>query len=339
MKTKEPRKIQGYTLVELMVAILIAFVVLGGVYQTLTRETIDMQREEIILDMQNNARVGVEKIAQEIRKAGFLGCGGDLVANTLNNNGADATHVGDLTKAADWDGQKTILNTIKENTTAGVDYLGTPLEFNDNAAAAHSLYDEGTDAISVVYLAGDVPLEDKMTASTTNPIKLKKNAFKEGDILYITDCRDASLFQKTNSTPDTAKVWHDAGVLQNNVEDLGIAYGATPARVYSLEISTFYVKKNELKHNSNLRTVASNIEDLEFEFMLDDSGNWSATVADPEQVKAVRISVLAMSEEVNDYTNSEIYDYTGSPYSAVSPNDHRYRYLAQATVTLRNADL
>ncbi|MDF1578269.1 MAG: PilW family protein, partial [Desulfobulbales bacterium] len=106
-------------------------------------------------------------------------------------------------------------------------------------------------------------------------------------------------------------------------------------------ISTFYVKDNELRHNANLRIVADNIEDLQFEFLedTDDDGDlgdqsWSATFGDPNLVGAIRVWVLAMSEVVNDYTNNETYNYAGNP--AYEPNDNRYRYLASATVTLRN---
>ena len=62
---------RGYTLVEIMVVMLISFIVLGGVYKAITTESIEMDKEEIILDMQLNARAALDIIAADIRKAGF----------------------------------------------------------------------------------------------------------------------------------------------------------------------------------------------------------------------------------------------------------------------------
>lgn len=361
MGISEFRKSRGYTLVEIMVAMVIALIVLGGVYQTIVRENVDMDREIIILDMQNNARVAIDRITREIRRTGFVGCGGDLAVNTLNNQGASTTLLGTKTSAVGlvagpdyWRGLDTMLTELKNGTT--VDYLGVPFAFHNNAAASHPLYDEGTDAISLVALGGDVAQDPaQIMVSGIDPVYLKDKAFTKGDILLITDCKDYSIFQKSNcanTLEAKRKMTEGCGsesppLIALNVSDdtdLGKAYGnEAPARVYNLQISTFFVSGSELVHNKNGRSVALNIEDLQFEFITDTDNDkdlsdetWSLTAAVPGDVRAIRVSVLAMSEVVNGYNNPATYNYAGKSYT---PNDQRYRYLTSAAVYLRNAGI
>ena len=120
---------------------------------------------------------------------------------------------------------------------------------------------------------------------------------------------------------------------------MGKAYGNEAlARVYNLKTSTFFINDSKLKHNLSNRAIASNIEDLQFEFMTSIGGAWAQTfdATKPEDVRAIRVWVLAMSDEVPDYTNRESYTYLGSTYK---PNDNRYRYLASSVVYLRNAGI
>jgi type IV pilus assembly protein PilW len=371
MKITGLKNIKGFTLVEVMVATLITFIVMGGAYQTLTRETIDMERQEIILDMQNNARVAIDRITREIRRAGFFGCGGDLAVNALNNAGTDATQLDILTTATSpaadgetWKGSSSILTTLREMDPAEIDYLATPLAFNNNAATTHPLYAAGTDTLSLVYLGGDVPLDPThaLTADTsaTKELELTRGAFAKGDILLITDCKNYSLFQKTNCG-DTQRVRHtdaDSCVSQdpdltttlNFDSNLGIAYGVMElARVYNLKISTFFIgtgdNANDLIYNKKGQTIASNIEDLQFEFITDtdndgklDDETWASTFdsAKPEDVRAIKVWVLAMSEVMQGAIQGS-YSYAGKP--PYTPNDNRYRYLTSSAVYLRNAGI
>lgn len=362
MKTTELKNIKGYTLVEVMVATLITFIVLGGVYQTITRETIDMDQQESILDMQNNARAAIDRITREIRRAGFLGCGGDLATGTLVGDGDVTATIGALTAGTGWDGNTSILTTLLGmGGGSDINYLGTPLGYFDNAASDHGIYAPGTDALSLVYLAGDVALDTAMAIST-DPLDLATSAFDKGDILLITDCKDAALLQKTNCS-DTLLVRHtiadacpgEPPALNplNSGTDLGKDYGnEAPARVYSVKISTYFLEKgtNELCYNTKDLAIAANIEDLQFELLFDENNNkdltddaWRSsfpTGFTAFDVRAIRVWILAMSDVVNSYTNTETYDYPDSLYPAGSPpNDHRYRYLAASAVYLRNSGI
>ena len=320
----------GYSLVEVMVAMVISLIVLSGVYRVITDETVNAAREEAVLDMQNNARVAMARIAGDLRRTGFFGCGGKLSADTV---------------------------------TGGYTYPPTSIVFTNNDAGA-----AGTDAITLAFLGGDVPLEpghaDTIGIATDKKFKLARKAFATGESLLITDCEEYAIFTKTNPTDDTFLLEHDT--TSNTSADLKRAYGAPrPARVYNFESSAYRVDDAELKFNGQV--VAENIEDLQFEFIEDtdndgDLGDqaWQQTFADPEEVRAVRVWVLAMSDIAYSYTDNNTYDYPNSPYHsgsipAFSTNgdggspasqapladdyEHRYRYLASAIIYLRNAGI
>lgn len=362
----------GFTLVEIMVAMVITLIVMGGVYQTLRDEDVNHDRSEKILDMQNNARVALERVVRDIRRTGSLGCGGDLAANTLSNTVTTETDfiqrltVNPASPSPDnWLADKPILSTLvdKAGAGSGINFLSEVMGFNNNANA-HQLYQQGTDALTLVYLSDERALAAAM-GSTTNPIVLKSSGFDTNDILYITDCSNYSLFQKTNGP--AATVQHAASGL-NNSADLMKNYGdQSAARVFKLNTATYFVHTGDfnLCYNATNQAIASNIEDLQFEFLSDENndGNladdlsatpshWRTVLAAPvptsaKAVRAIRIWVLAMSEPDYTYTDTNTYVYPGSPYDPDSPatlllpspvdGEHRHRYLASAVVFLRNA--
>ncbi len=318
------KKNGGYTLVEVMVAMAISLIVLAGVYKAIVDESVNFEKDEAVLDMQNNARVAIARIARDIRRTGFFGCGGELSANTV----------------------------------AGFSFPPTSIVFAGDDST-NSAIDDGTDSITLQFLAGDVPVDvDTPTTlpSATDPITLYRKAFNNGDTLYVTDCEEYAIFDKTNGTEPSKTVEH--GV------NLGRAYGTPlPARVYRFETAVYRVNGAQLR-DINGQVIANNIEDLQFEFITDsdDDGelndeNWANTFTNAADVRAIRIWVLAMSDTAYSYTDTNTYDYPNSPYhSGTAPYNtngtggspasqtglsadlkHRYRYLASTIVYLRNA--
>jgi type IV pilus assembly protein PilW len=349
----------GYTLVEILVVMLISFIVLGGVYQAITRESIELDKEEIILDMQLNARAALDIIAGDIRKAGFLGCTGTLAADTTSNTGtADPLQ----TMTGIGDTNLPIIDALNVEP-GGVNYLGDPLAYVNDVAGGHVTYQEGTDVLSVRYLDGDAQLETAMADGTVT-VDLPMNDFKRADILYITDCEFYSLFQKTNCSPtpsahnaahalaDTCPSETDTPVPDGNTTiDLGKAYGEN-ARVYKLVINTYFIQDGSfaISQNSTGTDIVKNIEDLQFQYKWDANGNNDLAddpwIDDPiaggveaTEIREIKIYVLARSEPVYSYTNNNLYVYPNSPYDTTAPGDNYYRYLASAVVTLRNSGL
>lgn len=340
---------RGFTLVEIMVSMLIALIVMGGVYRTLSDESIEHDRSEKILDMQNNARVAMGRIVKDVRRAGFLGCGGEPVAIMPIAFGTDATRIGQLTIAAptvrNMQNYSSILKQLIDfpsmaGPVAGVDYLGEALGFGNNAPAAHDFYQAGTDALTLVYLSDErMVIAPLATAVATDPVTLSSRAYALGDILYITDCEDFSLFQKTNG-PDLLTAAHTTTPPSLNTTNNLKFYGReAPARVFKLNTSTYFLNKGSfnLCHNDTDRPIASNIEDLQFEFLFDNScagvacvggdglltdESWTTGLGanTSKDVRAVRIWLLAMSDTDFTFTDTNNYNYPSSPYCSAAWN-------------------
>ena len=339
----------GFTLVEVMVSMVIALIVMGGVYRTLADEDINHDRSEKILDMQNNARVAIERIARDVRRIGSFGCGGTLAASTLKNTGlmstvppTETTFVNQYTAGVLWDGSEAILSSLVTAAGGGtsINFLSEVMGFNDDAAAGHDFYQEGTDALTLVYLSDERLLTSTVDVLTDN-FTISPNGFKQDEILYITDCQNYSLLQKTDT--GVASVTHqiDTGINNSN-PSLGKAYGSeTPARVSTLNTATYFIHNNgefELCRNDTGRQIASNIEDLQFEFLGDLScagvacANGDGSLADEawqsspaaftteRPVRAVRIWVLAMSDPDYGYSDTNNYNYPNSQYCAAAYN-------------------
>jgi type IV pilus assembly protein PilW len=337
----EPGKISGlsgYTLVEVMVAMLIIFIVMGGVYRTISDETINMDRQEKILDMQNNARAVIERLTRDLRRTGFMGCGGVLSANTLPNEGSNATWVEQYTLAdtaiggQDWDGSLSMLDEIRDNGV-NVDYLGENLAVLNDAPAGHGLYKEGSDALTLVYLSNQRNLANAIDPLDADVVlDLNEGGYATGDIIYMTDCANFALFQKTNGDNALTIEHDDSSSTYNTSKDLGKIYGVTaPTKLFKLNVVPYFIEAdaNQLSRGTKGEDIASNIEDLQVEFLFDtnDDGvlsdeNWQDGLGthSSKEIRAVRVWVLAMSDPDYGYTDNNTYDYPNSPYYTPSPN-------------------
>jgi type IV pilus assembly protein PilW len=61
----------GFTLVELMIAMLLGIIVLGAMYGVFTIQNKHLTNQEQIVEMQQNARMAIDHITREIRMAGY----------------------------------------------------------------------------------------------------------------------------------------------------------------------------------------------------------------------------------------------------------------------------
>lgn len=66
-----PTGAAGFTLIELMIAMLLGMIVLGAMYGVFTIQNKHFTNQEQIVEMQQNARMAIDLIAREIRMAGY----------------------------------------------------------------------------------------------------------------------------------------------------------------------------------------------------------------------------------------------------------------------------
>lgn len=79
---------RGFTLVELLVAMTLGLVLIGGVISVVVTTRQTLRVNENLAHMQEGARFSFEIMAREIREAGMVPCGTRLTANVLRTAGS-----------------------------------------------------------------------------------------------------------------------------------------------------------------------------------------------------------------------------------------------------------
>jgi type IV pilus assembly protein PilW len=184
-----PLNQRGLTLVELMVAITIGVFLTGAVAALYanTRTGFDYSNE--VARMQENGRFALEVLSRDIRMAGYNGCGRNVsTANVVNGNSSDPM----------------------------LDF-STPIHGYNDGNIPQFLSDAGalssSDALILIGGAGG----DLVVKSHNPPsaqIDTNTHSIKPGEILLITDCSKASIFQitgPTNNNNNATNVVHNTG--------------------------------------------------------------------------------------------------------------------------------
>ena len=81
---------RGFTMVELMVALLLGLVLIGGVINVFLTSGQTLRVNQNLSRVHENARFGIDMFSREIREAGMVPCGSTLSANVLRTGSAPA---------------------------------------------------------------------------------------------------------------------------------------------------------------------------------------------------------------------------------------------------------
>ena len=84
----KPQRQRGLTLVELLVAMTLGLILIGGVLSVVVTTRQTLRVNENLARLQEGARFSFEIMAREIREAGLIPCGTRLTANVLRTTGS-----------------------------------------------------------------------------------------------------------------------------------------------------------------------------------------------------------------------------------------------------------
>ena len=87
--THRPSRQSGVTLVELMIAMVVGLLLVGGILQVFSSSRYSYRVHEATSRMQESGRMALEIIGRDIRMADFWGCASktENVVNNLNSGG------------------------------------------------------------------------------------------------------------------------------------------------------------------------------------------------------------------------------------------------------------
>lgn len=330
---------QGFSLVEMMVALAVGLVSVGAVSAVLISSSSIYRVSDNRARMQENARFAVTEIQEDVRMAGFMGCFNiDMFPSRFTNLAKNPTDFEN--DYALWIG----------GHEAG-DGVFTPA-LNANIGKGGHTPAAGNDVL-VVRLPGgrSVPLSDTME-TTSVPVPVLNNAsFTEGGLALVSDCSHANLFVVGNKAA-TDKLVHAADVNTSAKTTKVFSHldGALATPIvtvsYFLSASSDGVAGNKsLWRQEGLAAaeeIADGIEKMQLEYGIDtdalpDGVTNQFVTADAvgtARVTALKVSLLVRSPADKLARATQTFNFDG--YVGQSAADKRLYTPFSTTIALRN---
>ena len=360
---------RGLTIVELLIAAVLAIFLAGGIIQIFVGNRVTFEFNDGVSRIRENANFALEHITFMSRMAGYSGCTAETVvfnnlAGTANpfrddiNNGlqgfdANGTGVGETFAATATD--------PAGSTTAGNWSPALPAEL---LAAVPGGIVPGSD---VLVIRGATGASTPLITPFTDYSQLFLGAahdFTSGEVLVVTDCNKASIFQLTSATSGsgTFSLVHadTAGFSPGNTVATWPAeqeYGLG-SEVSRLQTHVFYVAPGasgrpsliqaRLQPTSATATdfqteeLAEGVDSMQIRYGVDgdnddDIDAWATAdaVADWARVLSVEITLLVRSDdEYGTDVDTFVYNVGGTQFNPV--DDRRLRQVFSTTVGIRN---
>jgi len=341
-------RIQGFSLVELMVALTIGLIILSSVSMLFVSSKKTYTTQDRLARLQENARFAMQFIIKDLRLTGYYGCvdeiNADSVSNTLNSSTSFAYNAqipleGLNSAAGTWypSGSATLPSGIASGTDAIAIRMG--------------------DASSSVYIDTEMP---------NSSAELKVNSvtgFNTGDIIMVSDCTSTDIMQITQVQTSSVKLQHNPGGGSspgNSTQKLSKAYSPSGngTRVMKFMTRQYFIATGAsgnpaLWRQDNTATpveLVDGIESLQVLYGKDTDSDripnlylqagaaGLQSAADWSSVVSVRIGILARTVNDKDTDiDSGTYDVDGdgaNDFTALG--DRNKRRIFQAAVQLRN---
>lgn len=349
---------EGFSLVELLVAMVVGLVLLGGIYQVFIGSSSSYSINESLSRVQENGRFAIYLMRDEVLGAGYLGCLQDTstLSTALNDptafvlNFSQGVYGLEATGVNVWQDDVGAVNPAAAGSTALA--LTAPVSESD------VLVIRGVDPNMTVELTTEMPLS---TSALTLPPGLS-GVLAANDVLLITDCEGAAVFQVTGYNNGDGTTDHVVGVLplqtdpaypRNSTTDLGHTF-AEGSEVFSPRTVAYYVRQNPIGEPSLYRKIGlsaveelvQGVESMQISYGVDTNGDRAADsyvkangIISWSEVVSVRLWLLMRSAEeiLRGPVDTALYDIDGDGTIEIGPaNDQRLRMVMSTTIGLRN---
>ncbi len=348
---------KGVSLVEIMIALTVSMFIMLGIFQVFVGISASGNLSNALARVQETGRFTLDYFARDFRLIGYQGC-------------IDTEEVGVNIQADD-----SPTNSIQTTELQGFRIVGDgswspaqPAEFD--AVGAMAALTTVSDILYVQHAAAgvsEVAVGSNSANAADGTVTLVNNnyGFAQGDLLIITDCSKADLFEVTNLAGLVLQ--HSAAA--NDAAAFSGTYAAG-SRVMEFIAKAFYVQNtgrtnasgdavsglyqyDVLAAANQEQEIIEGVERMVIEYGQElSSGNVRYVnildgSLDLDEVDRLRVSVLVASTEralsQDDTSIYQLFGYTVGPVGtvgvdAVYPNDRRLRKAFSTTFVLRNRD-
>lgn len=336
---RRPSPQRGASLVEIMIALLLGLLLAAAIFQVYLGTKQSYRLQDALARRQETLRYAAQTLTRDLRMAGYRGCLRDAgqVRNTLNNPAEYlynfALHVQGFDAAA--------------------------IGWNPGLDASVGTVAAGTDVLTLRTTLDTGVMITQSMPSTSADLKVPANLSPApfiaagGDIVLITDCGGAAVFQVTQYTVASGNVVHNAGttvIPGNATQDLGRRYPAGSELLHIATVS-YFIRDGAAGAGLALwrrvgtaaeQELVDGIENMQVQYGEDLDGDQTPdrfaaanNVGNWRNVTTVRIALLAAapspSLDAPDPRTFTLLDQVVGPF-----DDRRLRRVITLTVALRN---
>jgi len=324
MNTKNQKRHtdQGFTLVELMIAMAISLVVMGAIFLTFKSQQDSYIIQAQITATQQNLRAAMYILTRDIQMAGYY-----------TNFDADQYTM-------DWDdldGTNEIIRPLIYARNNVADGGGDNIKDNTDVIVIVKAGSEGRRlGAGEGATAGIITLTSRDLGGSSVDDDLNNTTMRYG-ILAKEDLSAAEFFEVDSAA---GNITPPGGLTQNyDVDDWIFRADVIIYRVDENATNPSLRRRN-LGQDNGYQIVAENIDNLQFRYLLND-GTWTNNPAGQvPNVRAVEISLLARTANMNrGYTDTNTYNLGDVNYTPPAPDNQYRRKLLCSIVKTRNIGL
>lgn len=340
------KKQQGLSLIELMISITIGLVLMTGVIQMFLGTRAAYSTQQAVSRVQETGRLANEFLARDIRMAGFMGCMSRNMnmTNTLNNAGSPLYDFTTGIEGIDVTGTvpagyPTALPGTDLLVVRSADGNGVGLTQNNNGG---QLFIDSSQVVASG-CAGGTEMVGGLCIN---------------DIVVITDCQKARVFQATNINSSSGNVVHASTGTPGNADNNWGGSGQVPpnerfgaeSEIIKVNTKFLYIANNAAGFpslwlkvgNDPAQEMLEGVENMQLTYGFDTTGDnipneyrsASAVGTAWDQVSSVRVELLVQSIQDNALAEPQAYTYADT--AVADPGDRRLRQVFINTIGIRS---
>ncbi len=332
-----PRYSAGFSIVEMMVAMVISLILLAGIGQIFLSSKQSFNIQNTLGRQQENGRYASDVLSMDLRRAGYWGGNADV-------SGVTGTEPPIAPAATCNTGDNTWARMI-ERRIFGLNHTETAAQGSYaciNDGNGHASRDVLVMRFASPWLVFPTPATNQRPIENNSRLYIRSSltiSDEAGRIFKGSDKADADNDMNSGAAAPPS---------ERTSELIARAYYIGPSGQTCNGISVPSLYREELDSNGRpaAEEVAYGVENLQIRYGLDSDGDGSVNTyldagssglnedSEWEQVIAVRYWLLTRAEcPETGYTNSNTYNMGDQAYA---PNDSFRRQLYQSTVRLRN---